>query len=317
MRGVLRRHPTHEEPAVPWLTWTIAPRSASSWSRDVPRSPRSRRACRSSAPAGCPDCVAARSPHSPGSASSTTASLNAARWPASLPRCSTRSPAPCNLTTPNGHTCSTSPTPPTAPARACVPGDVPRNAGRPGPACNGCSTSTPPLRSFATAAWTCSPSTTSAAACTPALYDRCTTEYPNFARYTFLDEDSHRFYPDWDEAADICVSILRTEAGRDPFDNLMHDLVGELSTRSDDFRRRWSAHDVHAHGAGLKYFHHRGRRQPRTRLRKRRHGVRTRTLTHLLRRRTRLPDRACPRPSGLVDGQPDGGDANPDLTLPR
>ena len=89
-----------------------------------------------------------------------------------------------------------------------------------------------------------------------ALYDRCTTEYPNFARYTFLDEDSHRFYPNWDEAADICVSILRTEAGRDPFDNLMHDLVGELSTRSEDFRRRWSAHDVRAHGAGMKHFHH-------------------------------------------------------------
>jgi MmyB-like transcription regulator ligand binding domain len=88
------------------------------------------------------------------------------------------------------------------------------------------------------------------------LYDRCTTEYPNFARYTFLDEDSHRFYPDWDQAADICVAILRTEAGRDPFDNVMHDLVGELSTRSDDFRRRWSAHNVRTHGAGLKYFHH-------------------------------------------------------------
>jgi hypothetical protein len=88
------------------------------------------------------------------------------------------------------------------------------------------------------------------------MYDRCTTEYPNFARYTFLDEDSRRFYPDWDGAADICVSILRTEAGRDPFDNVMHDLVGELSTRSEDFRRRWSAHDVRAHGAGLKHFHH-------------------------------------------------------------
>ena len=41
----------------------------------------------------------------------------------------------------------------------------------------------------------------------------------------------------------------------------MHDLVGELSTRGEDFRRRWSAHDVRAHdvrahGAGLKHFHH-------------------------------------------------------------
>ena len=41
---------------------------------------------------------------------------------------------------------------------------------------------------------------------------------PNFARYTFLDDDAHRFYPDWDTAADTCVAILRTEAGRDPHD---------------------------------------------------------------------------------------------------
>jgi transcriptional regulator with XRE-family HTH domain len=88
------------------------------------------------------------------------------------------------------------------------------------------------------------------------LYDRATGEVPNFARYTFLDEDSNRFYPDWNTAADTCVAILRTEAGRDPHDRRMHDLVGELSTRSDDFRRRWSTHDVRLHGAGSKKFHH-------------------------------------------------------------
>jgi transcriptional regulator with XRE-family HTH domain len=79
---------------------------------------------------------------------------------------------------------------------------------------------------------------------------------PNFARYTFLDDDSHRFYSNWEEAADTCVAILRTEAGRDPFNKGLHDLVGELSTRSEDFRRRWSAHNVRYHGAGTKYFHH-------------------------------------------------------------
>ena len=81
-------------------------------------------------------------------------------------------------------------------------------------------------------------------------------EVPNFARYTFLDEDAQRFYPNWDTAADTAVAILRTEAGRDPRDRLMHDLVGELSTRSDDFRRRWGQHDVRLHGAGVKQFHH-------------------------------------------------------------
>lgn len=88
------------------------------------------------------------------------------------------------------------------------------------------------------------------------LYDREPGRHPNFARCTFLDDDSHRFYPDWDTAADTCVAILRTEAGRDPHDKALHDLVGELSTRSDEFRRRWSAHNVRLHGAGTKQFHH-------------------------------------------------------------
>ena len=66
----------------------------------------------------------------------------------------------------------------------------------------------------------------------------------------------HRFYPDWDLAADTCVAILRTEAGRDPHDKALHDLVGELSTRSEEFRRRWGRHDVRLHGSGTKYFHH-------------------------------------------------------------
>ena len=88
------------------------------------------------------------------------------------------------------------------------------------------------------------------------LHDSDPSRPPNFARYTFLDDDSHRFYPDWDTAADTCVAILRTEAGRDPHDKALHDLVGELSTRSPEFRQRWSAHDVRLHGAGTKHFHH-------------------------------------------------------------
>ncbi|MFJ9777311.1 helix-turn-helix transcriptional regulator [Kitasatospora sp. NPDC101157] len=78
----------------------------------------------------------------------------------------------------------------------------------------------------------------------------------NLARYQFLDAASRRFYPDWDQAADITVAILRTEAGRDPHDKGLHDLVGELSTRSDDFRTRWGAHNVRHHGTGTKRFHH-------------------------------------------------------------
>jgi transcriptional regulator with XRE-family HTH domain len=79
---------------------------------------------------------------------------------------------------------------------------------------------------------------------------------PNLARHTFLDPNAHRFYPDWEVAADIVVAILRTEAGRDPRDKDLHDLIGELSTLSDEFRRRWGAHNVRHHGTGVKKFRH-------------------------------------------------------------
>lgn len=78
----------------------------------------------------------------------------------------------------------------------------------------------------------------------------------NLARYQFLDERARDFYPDWDAAADVVVAILRTEAARDPRDKELHDLIGELSTRSDEFRTRWGAHNVRRHGTGTKRFHH-------------------------------------------------------------
>ncbi|MCX5264597.1 helix-turn-helix transcriptional regulator [Streptomyces sp. NBC_00199] len=79
---------------------------------------------------------------------------------------------------------------------------------------------------------------------------------PNLARYQFLDPAARRFYRDWDLAADMTVDLLRTEAGRNPHDKDLHDLVGELSTRSDAFRRRWGAHNVTRHGTGVKRFRH-------------------------------------------------------------
>jgi transcriptional regulator with XRE-family HTH domain len=78
----------------------------------------------------------------------------------------------------------------------------------------------------------------------------------NLARFTFLDQNSRRLYPEWDLMADVCVAILRTEAGRNPRDKGLHDLVGELSTCSDEFRTRWASHNVRHHGAGTKNFHH-------------------------------------------------------------
>ncbi|GAA3349338.1 helix-turn-helix transcriptional regulator [Amorphoplanes nipponensis] len=79
---------------------------------------------------------------------------------------------------------------------------------------------------------------------------------PNFGRFTFLDSAARRFYPDWNLAADMTVANLRTAAGKNPHDKGLQDLVGELSTRSDEFRRRWGAHNVRTHGTGTKTFHH-------------------------------------------------------------
>jgi transcriptional regulator with XRE-family HTH domain len=92
-----------------------------------------------------------------------------------------------------------------------------------------------------------------------ALYDDmyASTGRPvNHARFIFFDPRATRFYPNWDQAANDVVAILRTEAGHNPFDRGLSDLVGELSTRSDEFRTRWGAHNVRHHYTGLKHFHH-------------------------------------------------------------
>ena len=68
----------------------------------------------------------------------------------------------------------------------------------------------------------------------------------NHARFTFLDPRAHDFWIDWERAADDSVAQLRTEAGRDPYDQALTGLVGELSTRSEAFRIRRAAHNVPA-----------------------------------------------------------------------
>lgn len=79
---------------------------------------------------------------------------------------------------------------------------------------------------------------------------------PNLARYVFLDPRAPDFYNDWARAADDNVAILRASAGRDPYDRELSALVGLLTTRSDEFSTRWSAHDVKLHYTGTKHFHH-------------------------------------------------------------
>jgi transcriptional regulator with XRE-family HTH domain len=78
----------------------------------------------------------------------------------------------------------------------------------------------------------------------------------NHARFAFLNPRARDFWRDWERIATTTVAMLRTEAGRDPYDKGLTDLVGELCTRSEDFRTRWAAHDVRLHSTGIKQFRH-------------------------------------------------------------
>jgi hypothetical protein len=78
----------------------------------------------------------------------------------------------------------------------------------------------------------------------------------NTARFVFLDPRAPAFFPDWDRVANEVVGALHAEAGRDPTDRRLSDLVGELATRSESFRTLWAMHNVHVHDSGVKRLHH-------------------------------------------------------------
>ncbi len=78
----------------------------------------------------------------------------------------------------------------------------------------------------------------------------------NTARFVYLDPAAQDYYPDWDRTANDIAAMLRSEAGHNPHDKLLIELIGELSTRSEEFRTRWAAHNVRFHRTGLKKLHH-------------------------------------------------------------
>lgn len=83
-----------------------------------------------------------------------------------------------------------------------------------------------------------------------------TPQPANAARFVFLEVRAQMFYRDWEAQARQLVALLRAEAGRAPYDRQLSDLVGELSTRSELFRKLWGAHDVREHRDGVKAVHH-------------------------------------------------------------
>jgi transcriptional regulator with XRE-family HTH domain len=78
----------------------------------------------------------------------------------------------------------------------------------------------------------------------------------NAPRFVYLDPRARGFYVDWDRIARDVVALLRAAAGRNPYDRELSDLVGELSTRSEEFRTHWASHDVRFHVSGVKQFQH-------------------------------------------------------------
>ena len=72
----------------------------------------------------------------------------------------------------------------------------------------------------------------------------------------FLDPRAEATFGDWDRVASESVAILRSAAGRDPYNRELSDLVGELATQSEAFRTRWATHNVRFHNTGVKHFRH-------------------------------------------------------------
>jgi MmyB-like transcription regulator ligand binding domain len=78
----------------------------------------------------------------------------------------------------------------------------------------------------------------------------------NVARFVFLNPLARTFFLDWATAANDMVAALRAEAGGNPYDRELSGLVGELSTRSEEFATRWATQNVRFHRSGLKDIHH-------------------------------------------------------------
>jgi transcriptional regulator with XRE-family HTH domain len=82
------------------------------------------------------------------------------------------------------------------------------------------------------------------------------SDRPNMARFIFLDSRAKDYYADWPLACSLTAAMLRYEAGRDPLNAEITELIGELATRSPQFRKDWADQDVHEHRTGRKVYIH-------------------------------------------------------------
>ncbi len=82
------------------------------------------------------------------------------------------------------------------------------------------------------------------------------TRPTNNAHFLFLDPRARTFFADWETTARDVVAALHGEAGRNPYDRDLSNLIGLLSTRSEEFRVHWARHDVRFHRSGTKRLRH-------------------------------------------------------------
>ncbi|MFE0456087.1 helix-turn-helix domain-containing protein [Streptomyces sp. NPDC058914] len=78
----------------------------------------------------------------------------------------------------------------------------------------------------------------------------------NWARLVFLRPEYRELFVDWEQKAIDIVCVLRMDAGCYPDDPRLSALVGELSVKSEDFRRLWATHDVKEKSHGVKLLKH-------------------------------------------------------------
>ncbi|MFI9468669.1 helix-turn-helix domain-containing protein [Streptomyces sp. NPDC052492] len=87
-------------------------------------------------------------------------------------------------------------------------------------------------------------------------WGRLPAQERNWARLVFLDPGYRDLFVEWDQKACDMVAYLRMDAGLRPDDPLLSSLVGELSVKSEEFRRLWARHDVKEKSHGVKRLRH-------------------------------------------------------------
>lgn len=78
----------------------------------------------------------------------------------------------------------------------------------------------------------------------------------NLAKWIFLAPEARDRFADWDDIASEAAAVLRAEAGVNPDDPVLNELIGELSVKSPEFRCMWSEHKVRSCAFGSKRLIH-------------------------------------------------------------